>query len=41
MYISDAGDFNSNGSIYRYQADGTLVYTFAVGVILAEYVFKE
>ena len=41
VYISDAGDFNSNGSVYRYQADGTPVDTFAVGVIPAEYAFTE
>ncbi|MFT6027872.1 MAG: hypothetical protein ACI8P5_002146, partial [Bacteroidia bacterium] len=41
VYISDAGDFNSNGSVYRYQADGTPVDTFAVGVIPSEYAFTE
>lgn len=41
VYISDAGDFNSNGSVYRYQADGTPVDTFNVGVIPAEYAFTE
>ena len=41
VYISDADDFNSNGSVYRYQADGTPVDTFGVGVIPAEYAFTE
>jgi hypothetical protein len=41
VYISDAGDFNSNGSVYRYQSDGTPIDTFAVGVIPAEYAFID
>ncbi len=41
VYISDAGDFNSNGSVYRYQSDGTPIDTFAVGVIPAEYAFTN
>ncbi len=41
VYISDAGDFNSNGSVYRYESDGTPVDTFDVGVIPAEFCFTE
>jgi hypothetical protein len=41
VYLSDAGDFNSNGSVYRYQSDGTPIDTFAVGVIPAEYAFID
>lgn len=39
IYVSDAGDFNSNGKVYRYEADGTAVDTFNVGVIPAEFCF--
>ncbi|MFM1876913.1 MAG: hypothetical protein RL266_2650 [Bacteroidota bacterium] len=41
VYISDAGDFNSNGWVYRYQANGTPIDTFSVGVIPAEYAFTD
>lgn len=41
VYISDAGDFNSNGKVYRYQSNGTPLDTFNVGVIPAEYAFTE
>ena len=41
VYISDAADFNSDGNVYRYQADGTPVDTFDVGVIPGEYAFTE
>lgn len=41
VYVSDAGDFNSNGKVYRYQSNGTPLDTFNVGVIPAEYVFTE
>ncbi len=41
VYISDAGDFNSNGKVYRYQSDGTPVDTFDVGVIPAEFAFTD
>lgn len=41
IYVSDAGDFNSNGKVYRYQSDGTPVDTFNVGVIPAEFTFTE
>lgn len=39
IYVSDAGDFNSNGKIYRYQQNGTPVDTFNVGVIPGEFTF--
>lgn len=41
VYISDAGDFNSNGKVYRFESDGTAIDTFDVGVIPAEYAFTE
>ena len=41
IYVSDAGDFASNGKVYRYQSDGTLVDTFNVGVIPAEFTFTN
>ncbi|MBI1288423.1 MAG: hypothetical protein GC178_12700 [Flavobacteriales bacterium] len=41
LYVSDAGDFNSNGHVYRYQADGTPIDTFEVGVIPGEFCFTE
>ncbi|MCB9185612.1 MAG: YncE family protein [Flavobacteriales bacterium] len=41
VYVSDAGDFNSNGKVYRYEANGTPIDTFNVGVIPAEYAFTE
>ena len=41
VYVSDAGDFNSNGKVYRYQSDGTPVDTFNVGVIPGEFAFTE
>lgn len=41
IYVSDAGDFNSTGKIYRYEANGTPVDTFDVGVIPGEFVFTE
>jgi len=41
VYVSDAGDFNSNGKVYRYQSNGTPIDTFNVAVIPAEYGFTE
>ena len=41
IYVSDAGDFNSNGKVYRYQSNGTPVDTFDVGVIPAEFCFTD
>lgn len=41
IYVSDAGDFNSNGKIYRYTAVGVAVDTFNVGVIPAEFTFTD
>jgi hypothetical protein len=41
IYVSDAGDFNSNGHVYRYGSDGTPIDTFDVGVIPAEFCFTE
>ncbi|MCF8275700.1 MAG: hypothetical protein K9J17_03110 [Flavobacteriales bacterium] len=41
IYVSDAGDFNSNGHVYSYQANGAAVDTFEVGVIPGEFCFTE
>lgn len=41
VYISDAGDFNSNGRVLRFQSNGTAIDTFDVGVIPGEYAFTE
>lgn len=41
IYVSDAGDFNSNGKVYRYQASGTPIDTFNVGVIPGEFTFTD
>jgi outer membrane protein assembly factor BamB len=41
VYISDAGDFNSNGKVYRFQSNGTAIDTFSVGVIPAEFAFTN
>ena len=41
VYISDAGDFNSNGKVYRFESNRTAIDTFNVGVIPAEYAFTE
>ena len=41
IYVSDAGDFNSNGKVYRYQSNGTPVDTFNVGVIPGDFCFTE
>jgi hypothetical protein len=41
IYVSDAGDFNSNGHVYRYGSDGTPIDSFDVGVIPAEFCFTE
>lgn len=41
IYVSDAGDFNSNGKVYRYTATGAAVDTFAVGVIPGEFTFTQ
>lgn len=41
IYVSDAGDFNSNGKVYRYQSTGVPVDTFNVGVIPGEFCFTE
>ena len=41
VYISDAGDFNSNGRVLRYESNGTPIDTFNVSVIPAEYAFTE
>ncbi|MGB0918661.1 MAG: DUF5074 domain-containing protein, partial [Flavobacteriales bacterium] len=41
VYVSDAGDFNSNGNVYRYQSDGTAVDTFDLSVIPAEFAFTD
>ena len=41
IYVSDAGDFNSNGKVYRYQASGAAIDTFHVGVIPGEFTFTQ
>lgn len=41
IYVSDAGDFNSNGKVYRYHANGTALDTFNVGVIPGEFTFTQ
>ncbi|MCF8464686.1 MAG: hypothetical protein K9G41_07590 [Flavobacteriales bacterium] len=41
IYVSDAGDFNSNGKVYRYSAAGAALDTFNVGVIPGEFSFTE
>lgn len=41
IYISDAGDFNSNGRVLRFESNGTAIDTFDVSVIPAEYAFTE
>lgn len=41
VYVSDAGDFNSNGHVYRYESDGTPIDTFEVGVIPGEFCFTD
>jgi len=41
IYVSDAGDFNSNGHVYRYSETGAPVDTFEVGVIPGEFSFTE
>lgn len=41
VYVSDAGDFNSNGNVYRYMDDSSPVDTFEVGVIPGEFCFTE
>lgn len=41
IYVSDAGDFNSNGHVYRYESDGTPIDTFEVGVIPGEFCFTD
>lgn len=41
VYISDAGDFNSNGRVLRFESNGTAIDTFDVSVIPAEYAFTE
>jgi hypothetical protein len=41
VYVSDGGDFNSNGKVYRFQSNGIPLDTFNVGVIPAEYAFTE
>lgn len=41
IYVSDAGDFNSNGKVYRYESNGTAIDTFDVGVIPGEFAFTE
>ena len=33
IYVSDAGNYNSNGKLYRYQANGNYVGTYGVGLI--------
>lgn len=41
VYVSDAGDFSSNGSVYTFQANGTPVDTLSVSVAPGEYAFTE
>lgn len=41
VYVSDAGDFSSNGSVYRFEATGTPVDTLAVSVVPGEYGFTQ
>ena len=40
FYGSDAGDFSSNGKVFRFNAAATLVDSFAVGVVPGNFFFK-
>jgi hypothetical protein len=40
LYVADAKGFASNGTVYRYRADGTLVNTFTAGRGTNGFAFK-
>lgn len=40
IYASDAGDFQSEGTVHRFQEDGTDVGSFSVGIIPGNFEFK-
>lgn len=40
LYIADAKDFISNGSVLRYNSQGTLIDEFEVGLIPSKFAFK-
>lgn len=40
IFISDAGDFMSEGMVYRYKSNGTPVDTFAVGITPGNFCFN-
>ena len=41
IYVGDAADYNSNGKVYVYSANGTLEHDYTVGVIPAGFYFNE
>lgn len=41
VYVSDAGDFSSNGFVYTFDDSGMPVDTFSVGVAPGEYAFTD
>jgi len=41
IYLTDAIDFAQSGILYRYQANGSLLDTFSVGIIPGNFVFKN
>ncbi|MES2593343.1 MAG: DUF5074 domain-containing protein [Bacteroidota bacterium] len=40
FYVSDAGNFSSNGKVLRYNATGTVVDSFTVGIVPGNFCFK-
>ena len=41
LYGADAGDFTSDGQIFRYEENGTVVDSFATGVVPGGFTFME
>lgn len=41
LYCADAKDFSSNGTVYVYKPDGTLLSSFAVGIAPGEVTFRK
>ena len=40
IYVADAGNYQDNGTVYRYSSDGLLLGSFTAGIIPSAMLFK-